>query len=131
MSTRLVLSSLVAIAIAGGCRNPTNPDAPAPWHPDIITNIRVPSQATIADTFTVRFTYLAAACEDLASFEARHGAGVVLFTVSSASTKSGCVAKGGNVTHEIAYVVAPPQTAPLYLRFTEPGAPDSVRVVAQ
>jgi hypothetical protein len=130
MHRNVMGSCLVGLALAGGCRSATDPRA-NPWHPNAITNIRLPASAAATDTVIVRFTYVAPACDDVSSVEARQSPDVLLFTASTSNASGPCAAGASTLAHEVEYTVFPAHPVPLRIAFTRPGATDSVRVIPQ
>ena len=121
---------VLAVALIGGCRTATDPHV-NPWHPNTIVDIRLPATAGVNDTVIVRFTYVAPACDDVSSVEARQSADMLLFTASTSNISGPCASDASTLRHEVAYTVFPSHPVPLRIAFTRPGAPDSVRVIPQ
>jgi len=126
---RMVLILMSAIVGAAACSDSTAPKGTRVTRQ--IYNIHVPAAAALGDSIRLSFNYERGACDSAVVVEARPGVGETRFTVSSFQPTGNCpnYPSLGIIPIPVVYVVAPPHAVPYTLKFAEPGASDSVRVV--
>ena len=126
---RMVLMLMSAIVATAACSDSTAPRGTRVTRQ--IYNIHVPAAAAAGDSIRLSFNYERAPCDSAVVVEARPGGAETRFTVSSFQPAGNCpnVPSIATIPIPVVYVVAPPHAVPYTLKFAEPGAPDSVRVV--
>lgn len=128
---KAVLLLLVAAIATAACNDSTAPGSRREVRR--IYNIQVPARAANTDSIRIAFDYDRAACDSALTVETRPTFSDIRFVVTSYSTNQACPLDLPSVlviNIPVVYVVSIPHSAPFTARFTEPGAADSVRVVA-
>jgi hypothetical protein len=128
---RAITSVLLITILAGvACHDATGP---LERQQRSIFAIKVPPEAAFGDTIRISFHYGASPCDTGVSFESQLMSDGIRFVVSSVSNGQPCpvaLTALDFIQTPFLYVVLPPHTVPFTVRFAEPGAADSVRVIA-
>jgi hypothetical protein len=130
-SMRVIRSVLLVTILAGvACHDATGPGQ---RQQRSIFAIKVPPEAAVGDTIRISFHYGASPCDTGVSFESQLMNDGIRFVVSSVSSGQACpvaLTALDFIQLPFLYIVVPPHTVPFTVRFAEPGAADSVRVIA-
>ena len=123
----LLLSSAIGLS-ALGCHETTAPPAQTLR---AVYQIRVPTSAAATDSIHIAFAANTSPCDNDVTVSSTMNDTGMTFSVSvmAGGCQSG-YAPGVYIQPQYSYVVVPPHPVPFTVGFSEPGQPDSVRVVA-
>ena len=128
---RLFVSMLLFAIVALAACSDSNAPAPARVTQPIY-NIHVPTAAGPSDSIRISFNYSPGGCDSALALEVRPSYSEARFAVSSIPTNEVCPygLPIASIVIPVVYVVPPPHALPYTVKFAEPGAADSVRVIA-